>query len=386
MKNQWLKLVEYGDHPHPNGLQRVTKAAALEMQRKFHSLRARLARKFAGIPIYIGHPDDQHFAHLPGHGDKRSYAWVQDLEARDDGIWILPQWSEVGEKILKNAFFQFLSPRWEMKPQGNAFIPIRLLSVGLTNDPNIPGDPITPPISFFDQNATKISPQSLVDNIDATSDEIHDLMQDLKVTTKSAENKISKDISQNDEERTNLNQLSLHQINDLFMRLFSVNLNQPFNEIEKILTLFTKHAYAWRDENETLKKDHQKLVEDSERFCKIAYERELEINALKDQLNGEKHTSGEHFVNFAIHRGLILPNESSAWKEKYMADPYATTNELCQRTCSVNTTSKTENLRQNRIANAKDQILALVGQRMENCGESYTTAWNAVKKSYPALF
>ncbi|MDR0590486.1 MAG: hypothetical protein LBG09_01355 [Puniceicoccales bacterium] len=80
--NQWLKLVEYSDHPHPEGIQRVTRVAAGEMQRKFRSLRARLARKFGGIPIYIGHPDDGDFSYLLGHSDTRSYAWVQDIEAR----------------------------------------------------------------------------------------------------------------------------------------------------------------------------------------------------------------------------------------------------------------------------------------------------------------
>jgi hypothetical protein len=42
---------------------------------------------------------------------------------------------------LRQAFYKFLSPRWQMHPLGDGtFEPVRLLSVGLTNHPNIPGE------------------------------------------------------------------------------------------------------------------------------------------------------------------------------------------------------------------------------------------------------
>lgn len=139
----WLRVAEYGDWPHPLGLQRFTRQSADQLVRQFKSLRGRLARKFGGLPIYIGHPDDEHFAGQSGHTDTRAYAWVTALEARPDGLYILPRWSDAGQNLLRNAFYKFLSPRWAMRELGGGvYEPVRLVSVGLTNHPNMPGDAI----------------------------------------------------------------------------------------------------------------------------------------------------------------------------------------------------------------------------------------------------
>lgn len=139
----WLRLAEYGDWPHSQGLQRFTRESAEAIVKHYKSLRGRLARKFGGLPIYIGHPDDEHFAGQSGHSDTRAYAWIDALEARPDGLYILPRWSDAGRDLLRNAFYKFLSPRWAMKPLSDGvFEPTRLISVGLTNHPNMPGDAI----------------------------------------------------------------------------------------------------------------------------------------------------------------------------------------------------------------------------------------------------
>jgi len=139
----WLRLAEYGDWPHPHGLQRFTRESANNLVANFKSLRGRLMRKFGGLPIYIGHPDDEHFAGQSGHADTRAYAWIDALEARPDGLYILPRWSDAGQNLLRNAFYKFLSPRWAMRPIGDGvYEPTRLISVGLTNHPNMPGDAI----------------------------------------------------------------------------------------------------------------------------------------------------------------------------------------------------------------------------------------------------
>ncbi len=137
----WLRLVEYGTPPHPRGSQRVTREAAEAMARRFNSLHARLARRLGGLPIFIGHPDEP----TPSlrEADTRAYAWVIDRDDREDGLWMHSRWSERGRQLLANAHYKFLSPRWKMTPTGKGhFIPHELVSVGLTNNPNIPGDAI----------------------------------------------------------------------------------------------------------------------------------------------------------------------------------------------------------------------------------------------------
>jgi hypothetical protein len=389
--NQWLKLVEYGDHPHPEGIQRVSREAAEEMQRKFRSLRARLARKFGGVPIYIGHPDDKNFSFLPGHSDTRSYAWVQDIEAREDGIWILPRWSDAGKTMVESSFFKFLSPRWEMKREGHLLIPIRLISVGLTNNPNIlgdaianqsvPGDPVADSDDFVGREgvaAGRRSPQAV-----AEGEEAVDQMAERRKNKRSR--KAAQAAEREGDQGTERNSLQW-RINDLLARLFGVDFTQTWEEIEENLVAKAECARLWCEEGESLKNSNRDLLSESERFYKVACEKELQVQQLGEQLNAAKDLSGEHFVNFAINRGLILPNEAGTWKEKYIADPRGASNELLKQTCSLNTTSQTEHLRQSSNPRGKERILALVNGRMEANGESYAEAWSAVKKIYPTLF
>ncbi|MDR2677769.1 MAG: hypothetical protein LBB26_04410 [Puniceicoccales bacterium] len=134
----WIRLADYGEYSHRLGMQIVDASACRQMARRFSSLRQRLARRFRGVPIYIGHPDDPAFRGQVGHDDTRAYGWVKFIEARDNGLWVCPKWSQAGAELLENAYYKFLSPRWEMAPLGNGrFTPKQLLSIGLTNTPNM---------------------------------------------------------------------------------------------------------------------------------------------------------------------------------------------------------------------------------------------------------
>jgi len=142
-KTKWHKLCDYGDYPHTQGLQRLTRQAAQVMARKHRSLYARLKRYFGGSPIYVGHPDDAAFRDQPGHDDTRAYAWIHQLDARDDGLYILPTWSNAGKRLLAEAHYKYFSPRWKVRVlEDGSFEPVELISVGLTNQPNILGPTI----------------------------------------------------------------------------------------------------------------------------------------------------------------------------------------------------------------------------------------------------
>ncbi|MDR2664512.1 MAG: phage protease [Puniceicoccales bacterium] len=135
---EWLKLVDYGEYAHRLGVQVVDREGAVAMADRFHSLWARLARRFRGVPVYVGHPDDSEFRGQVGHSDTRAYGWVQRLDARENGLWIRVRWSPAGRQLLEGAHYKFLSPRWEMERRdGDRLHPRVLLSVGLTNSPNM---------------------------------------------------------------------------------------------------------------------------------------------------------------------------------------------------------------------------------------------------------
>lgn len=387
----WIKLVEYGDYTHPEGTQHVTYKAAVEMQRKFRSLCSRLARKFGGIPIYIGHPDDQQFAHQPGHTDTRSYAWVQDLEARSDGLWILPKWSAIGKDILRNAFFKFLSPRWEMKREGSYLIPIRLVSVGLTNNPNIPGEAIANQTLTLPCKAD-ISEEVIFNKADENDKHKYDA-----VSGKAEHFKNDRNFRNEDTEDQQVKRQGELTLSDLVQRYLGFDTTQPLEDLEKAFIQYLEKVKQQQQgltekitELDKLQQQYETLSRDSERFYKTACEQEECIKQLTEQLMDQKVLSGEHFIKFALTRGLIAPGESDTWKERYLMDPVTTSNELLNPTSTaknvLNTSSVTEHLSRNESANVRRRILGLVQERMEQWGEAYTDAWKSVRQQYPALF
>lgn len=141
---QWLQLSPYGEFPHSRGLQQIDRAAAEGMVAQFNSFRARLGRLFGGLPVYVGHPD---LANANELADRKAYGWLTELEAREEGLFGRAKWSEAGCELLQNAHYKYLSPYWEAREVANRdgrkiYQPVALISVGLTNQPNIPVRPL----------------------------------------------------------------------------------------------------------------------------------------------------------------------------------------------------------------------------------------------------
>ncbi|KAF0093439.1 MAG: hypothetical protein E1N59_2840 [Puniceicoccaceae bacterium 5H] len=140
----WYRVATYGDVPHSLGLQRITKASAETMVKAFKSTGDRLKRAF-GVgghrpPVYIGHPDDAAFANQEGHEDTSPYGVVTGMEARDDGFYLKVDWAEAWANVRERKKWRF-SPRWAMRAVSTApriFSPVKLLSLGLTDRPNLP--------------------------------------------------------------------------------------------------------------------------------------------------------------------------------------------------------------------------------------------------------
>lgn len=145
-EGEWIQLSPIGDFPHAKGLQRVDKAAVDAMANQFNSLLARAGRAlFGGVPFYVGHPDVPQLANE--YPDKKAYGWVKALEARADGLYGQVEWSEPGKTMLANKHYKYFSPYWDAKVLGvenkrTVYQPTALLSVGLTNQPNLPVKPL----------------------------------------------------------------------------------------------------------------------------------------------------------------------------------------------------------------------------------------------------
>ena len=139
----WIRVTPYGEFPNASGLQICDRTAADRMVKHFHSLTGRVGRLFRGLPIYVGHPDYPPV--VDDYPDKTVYGHINTLEARADGLYGSPNWSNEGKAMVNEKDFLYPSPHWRMEPvhaRAGAFRPVRLVSVGLTNNPNIQGDPL----------------------------------------------------------------------------------------------------------------------------------------------------------------------------------------------------------------------------------------------------
>ena len=344
---QWLKLADYGYWPHPSGLQRLHQPAAAAMVRAFQSLWGRLRRKFGGVPLYVGHPDDPAFAGQPGHDDTRAYAWITALEARADGLYILPRWSEPGRELLRHAFYKFLSPRWQMQPLGNgAFEPVRLLSVGLTNQPNIPGEAIANQLTA-DASAGRPAAGPV------TSETVWPkLLETLELDAAATP--------------------------------------------EVLLANAEQLAQAARDT--------RSAQIESARFYRLATDADTAREAAEQRAEQERAARVELLLDLAELRGRIPPAARENWREQCLdnfaqaetalanargrddGDGTPTASQLP----AANTVPLTAQLAARRPTTARvadaERFLALVNERMARTGESYATAFARAKRAHAAMF
>lgn len=149
--NKWTQISPYGTFDHPSGKQVISPK---DGQRCVQSTETLLFRsKIKRIPVYIGHPDDPLFQTLPEHMNSTIYGYVTAIRSDQEGIWVKIRWTKSGQELIDNGVYTYISPRWlSEKGTDGGYHPIKLLSVGLTQHPNLPVKPIleSHPVPFHD--------------------------------------------------------------------------------------------------------------------------------------------------------------------------------------------------------------------------------------------
>lgn len=133
----WYHLVPRGEFAHSESgtMQVLDDAALVSLVNRFKAASA--APGFAGLLI-----DQEHFSYDPGKSSE-AYGWIKEVENRDSGLWGRVEWTDLGQSALANKRYKFLSPVW-LKPDveilpNKRIRPLRLDTVGLTNNPNLRG-------------------------------------------------------------------------------------------------------------------------------------------------------------------------------------------------------------------------------------------------------
>jgi hypothetical protein len=150
----WVRIARYGEHFHAGigAMQIFAREQAERIVLSHTSTLSRLRERIIygsgnaifprdlKVPVYEGHPDVPAFAGNPGHDDMTPYAHFPELEARDDGLWGRINWTAAGNALRTQGRKLYFSPYWTLvKPSAGKAYPVRLLSVGMVEQPNISG-------------------------------------------------------------------------------------------------------------------------------------------------------------------------------------------------------------------------------------------------------
>jgi hypothetical protein len=135
---EWIQLAPFGRHPSRDkkSVQVFNAEAAQQVIQWFNFFPRRLGRLMGlnACPVWVGHPD---FA-PETWPDRRQLGNVQELEAREDGLYGRITWNADASAIINAEGHKFPSVAWDCdQGSDNELHPAMLWSVGMWAKPNI---------------------------------------------------------------------------------------------------------------------------------------------------------------------------------------------------------------------------------------------------------
>ena len=134
----WVQVTPCGEFPHVGaGVTQVIDREACD----------RIAAEFNGRKTDANFPgvlvDFDHFS-LDTAQSSEAAGWITELESRDTGLWARVRWSDAGLSAVRGGRFRLMSPVFPPLSAcedlgGGKIRPVMLVSVALTNEPNIKG-------------------------------------------------------------------------------------------------------------------------------------------------------------------------------------------------------------------------------------------------------
>ena len=308
-------FIPYGSYGHSKGLQVFEKADATEMANSFDQDK----------PFYIGHPDAENLHDK--YRDHSAYGWITGIDVGNEGMTLLVNWTEPGQKLLDNNQFKRWSPLWRCRQVGNVMRPARLRSAGLVHEPNMGLE---------------------IPNETPEQEETH-TMKDALIKLLNLSNEAT------DEEVTTALQEKMQTLE-----------NEATALKEKVATLET----SLTDKNEKVQ------------------ELENEQTELQKQVMLANEARAELLLDNALSEGRITPAQKPAFKTKFAGNFVEAANELATTDSGMKTRSQTDGLKKRSSAqrSGQEQMIEAANEIMtaQNC--SFNAAWAKAKAKNPALF
>jgi hypothetical protein len=134
----WVQVTPCGEFPHVGAgvTQVIDREACDRIAADFNARKS--DANFPGVLV-----DFDHFS-LDTEKSSEAAGWISDLESRDTGLWARVRWSDAGLCAVQGGRFRLMSPVFPPPSAcedlgGGKIRPVMLVSVALTNEPNIKG-------------------------------------------------------------------------------------------------------------------------------------------------------------------------------------------------------------------------------------------------------
>ncbi len=134
----WVQVTPCGEFPHAGAgvVQVIDRTACDAMAADFNARKS--DANFPGVLV-----DFDHFSLDTGQSSAAA-GWIAELESRDTGLWARVRWSDAGLAAVQGGRFRLMSPVFPPPSMcedlgGGKIRPRALVSVALTNEPNIKG-------------------------------------------------------------------------------------------------------------------------------------------------------------------------------------------------------------------------------------------------------
>lgn len=158
----WVRLAPWGAHPKTRTVrdargvrterwvQVLSRGDGENLVRRASGLWGRMKRAFQSVPVYARHPDLGRVSPETAAAAETPVpvGGISQLEAREDGLYVQVGLFPEGRTAVENEKLKYLSALWWVEriespvgaPNGTQYArPVELISVGLTDSPNIPG-------------------------------------------------------------------------------------------------------------------------------------------------------------------------------------------------------------------------------------------------------
>ncbi len=134
----WVQVTPCGEFPHAGAgvVQVIDRATCDRIAAEFNARKS--DANFPGVLV-----DFDHFS-LDTCQSSEAAGWITELESRDTGLWARVRWSDAGLSAVQGGRFRLMSPVFPPPSAcedlgGGKIRPRALVSVALTNEPNIKG-------------------------------------------------------------------------------------------------------------------------------------------------------------------------------------------------------------------------------------------------------